>query len=131
MRVAGYAVAVAGLFLSVSACTPSEQDSAVEAADAFTEAVDVGDASAACEHLAPVTRSELEQTAGTPCAEAVLAEAAPAGERRGAETFGSMALVRYREDVVFLSRFPDGWRVVAAGCVKQRGAPYDCRISGR
>jgi hypothetical protein len=117
--------------IGLSACTAAEQDAAVEAADAFTRAVTAGDAATACEQLAPVTRIELERSAATSCEQAVLTEAVPAGTRLGADTYGSMAQVRYADDVVFVSRFPDAWRVIAAACTAQPGAPYDCRISGR
>ena len=33
-------------------------------------------------------------------------------------------------DTVFLLRFPDGWRVSAAGCTPQGEAPYDCEVQG-
>jgi hypothetical protein len=33
-------------------------------------------------------------------------------------------------DTVFLSRFPTGWKVTAAGCVPRPGRPYQCAVKG-
>jgi hypothetical protein len=48
------------------------------------------------------------------------------------DVFGHDAIVRFSGDTVFLARFPEGWRVTAAGC--QPGPsdqkPYDCTVSG-
>jgi hypothetical protein len=124
--VAGVAVA-----LGLSGCAPSEQDEATRAADRFAAAVRDGDSQQACSLLAPATVEELERSSGAPCADAVLEEAAVTGERVGVSTFGAMSQVRYAEDVVFLARFDAGWRVVAAGCVAERGGLYACGIEGR
>lgn len=124
-------VAGAGLVVLLSACTPAQQDDAIRTADDFVAAVADGDGRAACAQLAPVTVEELEQSSGSPCAKAVLGEATAAGERVEVNTFGTMSQVRYTDDVLFLSRFDDGWRIVAAGCVARRGGPYSCGIEGR
>lgn len=124
-------VGAAGLVLTLSGCTPSEQDDAAQAADDFVAAVTDEQAEAACALLAPATVEELEQSSGGRCAETVLEEAVAAGDRVEVSTFGTMSQVRYSDDVVFLARFDDGWRVVAAGCTARRGAPYSCGIEGR
>ncbi len=46
------------------------------------------------------------------------------------KVYGTRRMVRYDEDVVFLGEFPDGWKVTAAGCSPQAGAPYDCQVQG-
>lgn len=125
------ALLVLPLALALTSCTSSEQDDATRAADGFVAAVSDGRADRACDLLAPVTRQELEQSAGAPCVDAVLEEATGGGRRLEVSTFGDMAQVRYAEDVLFLSRYAGGWRVVAAGCVAQLGAPYSCGIEGR
>jgi len=117
--------------LVLSACASSQQDDATRAADGFVAAVTDRQADRACALLAPVTREELERSSGGPCAEVVLQEAAEPGRRLGVSTFGDMAQVRYAEDVLFLSRYSEGWRVVAAGCVAQGDEPYSCGIEGR
>jgi hypothetical protein len=122
------------LLLGLTGCTSSEQGDATRAADVFVAAIADREADRACALLAPASREELEQTSGTPCPETVLdeaAQAAQAGRRLEVSTFGDMAQVRYAEDVVFLARHSGGWRVMAAGCVAQRGAPYSCGIEGR
>ena len=44
--------------------------------------------------------------------------------------FGTTAQVRYEGETLFLARFDDTWRVVAAGCTAQRPKPYDCLLQG-
>ena len=117
--------------IGLSGCASSEQDRARTAADDFVTAVHDGDGSAACAVLAPATVEELERSSGSACREAVLEEAVDAGPQADSSTFGSMAQVRYAEDVVFLAEFDDGWRVVAAACTPRRAAPYHCAIQGR
>jgi hypothetical protein len=100
-------------------------------ASRFASAVEAGDGRSACELLAPVTRHELEQSAGTPCATAVLEEdLPPAGPVEDSAVFGTTAQVRLTDDTVFVTQFPDGWKVLAAGCAPVPGAPYDCRLQG-
>ena len=43
---------------------------------------------------------------------------------------GDAAQVRFTGDTVFLLRFPDGWRIGAAGCTSRGDAPYDCEVRG-
>lgn len=124
--------AMASLLLlpSLASCASSEHDDVARVADDFVAAVARGDSEEACGLLAPATVEELERSSGS-CADAVLDQARPAGPRERVSTFGSMSQVRYADDVLFLSRFEAGWRVVAAGCLGQRGAPYACGIEGR
>lgn len=94
-------------------------------------AVGDGDGAAACALLAPDTVSALEQSAGAPCAEAILDEdlPAPAGVRR-VDVYGQWARVVLAADTEFLAAFPGGWRVVAAGCQSRGERPYDCVLQG-
>jgi hypothetical protein len=48
----------------------------------------------------------------------------------GTAVYGQWAQVRFSGDTVFLAVFPDGWRVVAAGCEARQDRPYHCRIQG-
>jgi hypothetical protein len=116
---------------ALSACTSAQQDEAVEAADVFVRAVEENDGEAACAVLAPATVSELVQSSKEPCEQAVLEEARRAGSRLSTNTYGTMAQVRYREDVLFVTRFESGWKVLAAACTEKSGDPYDCQIAGR
>jgi hypothetical protein len=102
------------------------------AALGFAQAVEAKQGDRACGLLAPATRSELESSEGKPCAEAVLAQSLPPSSAvREADTYGLQSRVVLDKDVVFVSRFSIGWRVVAAAC-EDRGKdlPYDCQISG-
>jgi hypothetical protein len=107
-----------------------------EASNAQTAAADfarsVGSApERACGLLAPKTLEELESSEG-PCPGAI-ADQVPAapGRASGVEVYGKDAIVRLPSDTVFLARFPDGWRVTAAGCTKeQAGRPYSCKVKG-
>ena len=68
---------------------------------------------------------------GSGCPQGILDQAAPAaGAVQGTQVWGGSAQVRLRGDTVFLSRFHDGWRVLAAGCVPRAGKPYDCELAG-
>jgi hypothetical protein len=79
--------------------------------------------------LAPATRSELEQTSGKPCEQAVLEEdlTSPDASAR-VSVFDSMAKVAIGPETVFLSRFDGTWLVVAAACTPVKAQPYDCSI---
>ncbi|MFJ8633014.1 hypothetical protein [Streptomyces sp. NPDC093568] len=84
-----------------------------------------------CAVLAPGTVEELEQTADGPCAKALSEESPPSGGAvRRTDVYGNQARVVLAADVLFLSRFTGGWRVMAAGCRERPGEPYQCRIKG-
>jgi hypothetical protein len=99
----------------------------------FERALAGHDGNEACTALAPETRSSLESSASEPCLKAVLTQQLrPTTAVRQAEQYGSEARVVLDQDVLFLSQFSIGWRVVAAGC-RDRGKdlPYDCQLSGK
>lgn len=102
-----------------------------QVAEDFYAAVSRGDGAAACELLAPATRDELEQSAGRPCAVAVLEEDVPrAGQARDVNVYGAAGEVELEGDTAFLGEFPDGWRVTAVGCTARPPEPYDCQVAG-
>jgi hypothetical protein len=125
-------VATLLLILAGSAGCGTSQDADVRSsATTFYEAADSGEGADACALLAPRTRSELEQSSGQPCAEAIAAEPVPQVDQpTDIRAFGPMAQVRYHGETTFLTRFQDGWRVVAAACTPGPADVYDCRISG-
>jgi hypothetical protein len=73
----------------------------------------------------------LAETAGTACSDAILQESLPAPSPvRHAERYGHQALVTTGTDTVFLSQFPEGWKIIGAGCRPAGDKPYDCAVSG-
>ena len=130
-RTAGAATA---LVLAVSGCGGVDQGPATDVARRFYTAVQERDGDTACALLAPSTRSELEQSAGKPCPEAVLEEDIPEeGVPTATQVFGTMAQVRYAGETAFLTRSDHGWLVLAAACGDRAEGPerpYDCRVKG-
>lgn len=118
---------LAGVLLS--ACGGSQDDAVQRAAERFHQAFAAHDGTATCALLAPRTRSSVAQSAGKPCAEAILEEQlAGSGDVDRVSVFGSEAQVRYADDSVFLSRYGEAWLVVATGCVPAGGDRYDCEV---
>ncbi|MEU4215780.1 hypothetical protein [Actinoplanes sp. NPDC026623] len=114
-------------------CAPAgdRAPAAATAAAGFFRAIGAGDGTAACAVLAPDTAAEVAQSDDRPCPEAILRQDLPApGPVTGSEVFGQWAQVRLTGDTVFLAAFPGGWRVVAAGCTRRAGRPYDCAVRG-
>ena len=125
------AVVAAGL-IALSACTGPGADQAGQVADSFTRLAP-DDPGKACDLLAPRTHEEVEKAADKSCAEALPDEDLPdPSPLLSVEVYGHDAIARFGNDAVFLARFPEGWRITAAGC--QAGPsdakPYDCDISG-
>jgi hypothetical protein len=119
--------------LAVTGCDSVDQrgDAAASIATRMLSAVGAGDGAGACAVLASDTASQLEESGGKPCAQAILDEELPApGTVIGSGVYGQWAQVRLTGDVVFLAAFPGGWRVVAAGCSPQGNRPYDCTLQG-
>ena len=125
------AAAAGAAVLLLSGCAGAQDGAAQRAAQAFYTAVAAGDGAAACAALAAPTRAELEQSSGKPCEQAVLEEDVPeVGQPVDVQVFGTMAEVSYDGERAFLSRYSDGWRVVAAACTTDRADRYDCMVKG-
>jgi hypothetical protein len=124
----------AALLLAVcctAGCSSSQEAPARDTAQAFYDALARHDGERGCALLAPETLSELEQSAGKPCPEAILEEEVPSvTQPEDVHVFGAMAEIRYAADVAFLTRFGDRWTVMAAGCRPDGDRPYDCRVKG-
>ncbi|HEU4350162.1 MAG TPA: hypothetical protein VFR35_20475, partial [Actinoplanes sp.] len=124
---------VSMMMLAMTGCASVSErgDAAAGVALGMLTAVDSADGTAACAVLAPDTLAELEQSAGEPCAQAILREGLPGpGRLERTEVYGQWAQVRLTGDTVFLAAFPGGWRVVAAGCTPRGDRPYDCVLAG-
>jgi hypothetical protein len=115
--------------LAAAGCGTAQDGAVEDVAAQFYAALAGEDGAAACRVLATRTRSEVEQAANMPCEEAILDEDIPAGgDVREVSSFGTAAHVRYDGDTVFLSRYRNGWYVVAAGCTPGPGDRYDCQV---
>jgi hypothetical protein len=115
----------------VSGCGNGQEADVARASTRFYQALADRDGAAACDVLAPSTRSELEKSAQKPCDQAILEEDVPsvtAPHRIAA--FGTMAKVDFAGETAFLARFRDGWKVMAAGCTERPHRPYDCQLEG-
>lgn len=127
------AVAVLGAVCGGCAVAPSTQESA-QAATSFVVKVRL-DPEGACALLAPPTRTELEQRGKATCSRALAAEELPDQTTVvSTEVAGHAAQVRLAGQVLFLARFDEGWRIVAAGCQRagdDSAEPYECAIKGR
>jgi len=118
---------------AVTGCgSPSQRArGAAETATGFLDAVSAGDGAAECDALAPDTGAEVEQSAGQPCAVAILDEDLPQpADVETTDVYGQWARVVLATDTVFLAMFPHGWRVAAAGCRSRGERPYDCAVKG-
>jgi hypothetical protein len=131
-HVTGVLATVCGLVLGLAACGPGEREaSASEAATAFERAQDAGDRAALCAALAPNTRDEVEESEKKACVDVIDAQGLPAGGSvDDVDVYGRQARVVLASDTLFLSQFPDGWKIVAAGCRSRPDQPYQCSVKG-
>ncbi|MDH6228535.1 hypothetical protein [Streptomyces sp. MJP52] len=133
VRAAAVSLALAGL----GACGVVEERRNAAGAEAvrFEAARDAGRHALLCAALAPGTRDELEETARSGCPEAIRQaveedDLPPAGAVRAVDVWGDRARVVLEGDTLFLSRFPGGWKVTAAGCEPRPDQPYRCGVKG-
>ncbi|MFH8803850.1 hypothetical protein ACH4F6_30355 [Streptomyces sp. NPDC017936] len=128
----GVAAGVMAVAVLTSCGAASERrDRVTEDVTRFESALQAGRHASLCAALAPSTREELEQSAGSRCEQAVGKQKLPlAGAVRGVDVYGGQARVVLEHDTVFLARFPTGWKVTAAGCRPRPEQPYRCEIKG-
>jgi ketosteroid isomerase-like protein len=124
--------AVGGAALAGCGAASGRERAAAEVAQRFVDAVARDDGDAACAVLAPDTVETLEESAGAPCADAVLDEglAGLAAPVETSDVYGQWARVVLPGDTVFLAVFRRGWLVVAAGCREAGEGPYECALQG-
>ena len=117
--------------MMLAGCGGSRTDAATHTVLAFARATAAKQGGAACALLSPAVADAVAQDAGTSCAAAVLRDGLPRPARIvRAQVFGHQAYVVTADDSVFLSQFPQGWKVIAAGCTPRGEKPYDCLVSG-
>ncbi|MFE4961687.1 hypothetical protein [Streptomyces sp. NPDC056660] len=112
--------------------TLGEREAAASrAALRFEESLRQKNGARACVALAPETRQEVEQSAKKPCAQGLFEEQLPhAGPVSRVQVYGQQAQVVLHADTLFLSAFPAGWKITAAGCVPRSHQPYQCQVKG-
>jgi hypothetical protein len=115
----------------VAGCgTSAGKHDAGDVAARFVAAVSARDGATACGLLTEQARESVSGATDASCAEAVLNIDEHGGPMRKVEVWGDAAQVRIGTDVVFLVHLRTGWRVSAAGCKPQPGAPYKCEVDG-
>jgi acetyl-CoA acetyltransferase len=123
------ALPLAALMLA-SGCSSTHESEVEQVTEQLHAALRVEDGAAACTLLSEDAQEELQES-GDSCEVAVLeAGLSPDGRVEKVSVYDTSAQVRYDDDVVFLSDFPEGWKVIAAGCTRQADAPYDCSVDG-
>ncbi|MFJ8074301.1 hypothetical protein ACIQ7Q_10275 [Streptomyces sp. NPDC096176] len=74
---------------------------------------------------------ELEDSAESACPRALADAGLPdGGPTRRVDVYGGEARVVLGGYTLFLSTFPDGWKITAAGCEPRTGRPYKCLVKG-
>jgi hypothetical protein len=116
------------LMAGAVACSSAAQPDVETAVAQFAGAIARHDGEAACALLTDDARRGTE-TFGRSCAEQ-LATLPDPGAVEQVEVWSDAAQVRLAGDTMFLLRFPDGWRVSAAGCTPEEEAPYQCEVQG-
>ena len=116
------------LLAATSGCASADDHVVGGVAERFYTAVGDRDGAVACGLLAPRTKAELEESAGKPCAQAILEENLPnGGPPRSTQVFGTMAEVALSDDTAFLAEFADGWKVMAVVAHRARTCPTTVR----
>ena len=130
-RRTGLVVLVCAVSLTGCATLGERESAASRAALRFEESVRHADWSRACAALAPQTRQELTESARTSCVKALPEGQLPyAGALRESKVYGQQAQVVLSTDTLFLSAFPTGWLITAAGCEPRPHQPYQCKVKG-
>lgn len=119
------------LAVTAAGCSSSRDGTVEQVADDFRSALRSEDGDAACKELSDPVRFELELSSGATCeVELRVAELPADGKVRDVTVSGTAAQVRYEDDVIFLSEFDDGWKIIGAGCLSRSVGPYDCQVGG-
>jgi len=123
-----------GVIGAASGCSSHRADDVRHVASEFYDAVASQRGADACALLAPPSRSQVEQSEQKPCPAAIEAAGVPAADGPGSvRVYGTMAQIKWRTEVTFLTRYGDAWRVMAAGCslpppAQRTAQHYDCKV---
>ncbi|MEU6410477.1 hypothetical protein [Microbispora sp. NPDC046933] len=109
--------------LIVTGCASADDASVAATAQRFLSAAGQGRGGQACLLLTPEAARSLDD-----CEKQIVSVGLRTGAVRGVEVWGDEARVRVDGDTLFLHRFPDGWRVRAAGCEPRPDQPYECEV---
>ena len=127
----GCAAAFLLLLIGLSGCSSAQESEVSHVAEQLHAALKNEDGAAACDLLSDDAQEQLQEAEGSSCEVAILETGLNLNGRiEKVEVFGTAGQVRYDDDVVFLADYPDGWKVIGAGCEKQAAEPYDCQIQG-
>ncbi len=131
-RLGGFASVLVTTFVVAGCGSIAPQESAAAAAAThFRSDLQNSNGAAACALLSPETEHEVAQSAGKPCAQAILDEhVGGSGKPIRVDAYGQSARVVFADDTVFLADFPHGWRLTGAGCTWQGAKPYNCLVKG-
>ncbi|MEV7802801.1 hypothetical protein AB0O28_07620 [Microbispora sp. NPDC088329] len=122
-------VCLAATALVSTGCASLDDAAVTTTAERFLSAAGQGQGGQACLLLAPRAAESLDD-----CDKQIVSVGLRVGAVRGVDIWGDEARVRVDGDTIFLHRFPDGWRVRAAGCESRPDQsytqqPYDCEVS--
>ncbi|MFF1720206.1 hypothetical protein [Streptomyces sviceus] len=124
-------LALLGLVLSGCGSVGERRSDAETAATGFERLLRADDPTGLCTALAPETRGELERSEKASCEKAISSQKIPlGGATQRVDLYGRQSRIVLAGDTLFLSLFPDGWKVVAAGCTPRPGRPYQCTLQG-
>ncbi|WP_220504190.1 hypothetical protein [Microbispora sp. H13382] len=117
------ATAVVCLTLVAAGCASADDASITATTERFLSGAGQGRGGQACLLLAPEAARSLDE-----CERQIVSAGLRTGAVRGVDVWGDEARVRVDGDTLFLHRFPEGWRVRAAGCEPRPGQPYECEV---
>ncbi|MCE7010841.1 hypothetical protein LWC34_49770 [Kibdelosporangium philippinense] len=115
----------------LSGCSGASESAPVrEIATEFVSALADNDATTACSLFAPQAVQRIARLRPEGCAQVLATMGLPTDRPGQVEVWGETAQVKTSGDTLFLKRFTQGWRIVAAGCVSRGEEPYECKVDG-